>query len=59
MLPEETSIKADGEDIIYIPIHVTDKDGNLKMTTDRKITVSVEGEGTLLAVGSGNPETEE
>lgn len=59
ILPEETLIKADGEDIIYIPIHVTDKDGNLKMTTDRKITVSVEGEGTLLAVGSGNPKTEE
>ena len=59
ILPEKTKIKADGEDIVYIPIHLIDKDGILKMTTEKKINVTVEGEGKLLAVGSGNPETEE
>lgn len=29
------------------------------MMTDKKITVTVEGEGTLLALGSARPETEE
>ena len=59
ILPEKTKIKADEEDIVYIPIHLIDKDGILKMTTEKKINVTVEGEGKLLAVGSGNPETEE
>ena len=29
------------------------------MMTDKKVSFSVEGAGTLLAVGSGNPETTE
>lgn len=56
---EETYITADGEDLAFISVNVTDDVGSIKMMEDRKITVIVEGEGTLLAVGSGNPETEE
>lgn len=57
VLPEDKEIKKDT--IVYVPIHVTDEAGKIKMMTDKKITVSVEGPGELLAVGSGNPETEE
>lgn len=57
--PEENRIKADSEEIVYVRVNVTDEHGILRMMTDKKITVSVEGEGTLLAVGSGRPETEE
>ena len=59
VLPEETCIKADGEDLAYVEIQLTDANGNLKMLTDKKITVTVEGAGTLLAVGSANPVSEE
>ena len=59
ILAEETEIKADGEDLVYVAIHVTDDSGNLKMMTDKKITITVDGAGTLLAVASGNPETKE
>lgn len=59
ILPEEELIKADGQDLAYVAVHITDEKGNLKMTTDKKISVTVEGPGRLLAVGSGNPETEE
>ena len=59
ILPEETEMRADGEDIVFLPIHVVDQKGVLKMMTDRKIAVTVEGPGKLLAVGSGRPETEE
>lgn len=59
ILPEEMRIKADGEDIVFVPVHVTDENGRVKMMTDRKITVTVDGPGRLLAVGSGRPETEE
>lgn len=59
ILPDETQIKADGEDLLYVAVHITDKNGTLKMMTDKKVSFSVEGAGTLLAVGSGNPETTE
>ena len=59
ILPEETEIKADGEDLTYVAVHMTDKKGILKMMEDKKVTISVEGAGTLLAIGSGNPETTE
>lgn len=59
ILPEDVEIHADGEDLAFLPIHVTDEDGNLNMMADKKITVTVEGPGKLLAVGSGQPETEE
>lgn len=59
ILPEEDEIKADGEDLAYVAVHITDEKGRLNMMKDQKISVSVEGPGVLLAVGSGNPETEE
>lgn len=59
MISEEVMIAANGEDLAYIAVNITDETGNIKMTTDKKVRVSVEGEGVLLAVGSGNPESEE
>lgn len=59
MIAEKAMIAANGEDLAYIAVNITDEAGNIKMTTDKKVRVSVEGEGVLLAVGSGNPETEE
>lgn len=59
LIAEENKIAADGEDLAYIAVNITDEAGNLKMTTDKKVRVSVEGEGVLMAVGSGNPVTEE
>lgn len=56
---EEENITADGQDLAYIAIHIIDEAGNLKMMTDKKVRVTVEGEGELLAMGSGRPETEE
>lgn len=57
--PEETCVKADSDELVFIPIRVTDENGVLRMMTDKKIKVSVEGEGRLIALGSGRPETEE
>lgn len=57
--PEETEVKADPEEIIFVPICVTDEEGAVRQMTDKKITVKVEGEGSILTIGSGRPETEE
>ena len=59
LLAEESVIKADGEDLAYINIQITDEQGIVKMLKDRQITVTVEGAGTLRALASGNPETTE
>ncbi|MCR4587310.1 MAG: DUF4982 domain-containing protein [Lachnospiraceae bacterium] len=59
ILPEETVLKADGEDLVYINILLTDEDDIVKMLKDRKIAVAVEGAGSLRALASGNPETTE
>lgn len=59
ILPEETEIYADGTDLVYINIQITDEKGIPFMLRDRKLNVSVMGAGRLLALGSGNPETVE
>lgn len=57
--PEETQLLADGEDMTFISVELTDENGIVKMLEDRKVTVSVTGAGVLAAVGSGNPVTTE
>lgn len=59
VLPEEGFLKADGEDLAYINILITDEREIVKMLKDRKISVTVEGAGFLRALASGNPETTE
>lgn len=59
VLPEETKLAADGEDIVYVPVHVVDNSGALKMTTDIKISVEVDGPAKLIALGSARCETTE
>lgn len=56
---EEPMIKADGEDLAYISVEITDNAGIRKMLSDRKVTITVSGAGTLAAVGSAACRTEE
>ena len=56
-LPEEETIRGDGEDLLYIPVEVTDDAGIRKMLADVRVSVTVEGAGVLAGIGSGNPYT--
>lgn len=56
---EKTHLRADGEDLAYINVTVTDGDGIRKMLSDCDVVVSVEGAGTLQAVGSACPKPED
>ncbi len=53
--PETTVLKANGEDLAYVTVNVTDRAGIIKVLDEKTVQVSVEGAGTLQAVGSGNP----
>lgn len=54
IIPDRTILRADGEDICHIAIHLEDEDGNLVQTDDRKLTVTVDGEGKFLALDNGD-----
>ncbi len=57
--PETTRFRADGTDLAYLPVLLTDEAGILKPAVDRPVTVDVEGPATLLGLGSGEPITPE
>lgn len=57
-VPERTVLENGCEDLSYINVAITDSEGIIKPVA-RKVCVKVEGAGTLQAVGSGAPSTEE
>ena len=50
---------ADGKDLSYVRVTLKDADGNRLTQDEREIQVETDGVGTFLAVGSGNPCTED
>ena len=56
---EESTIAADGEDLAYIAVELTDADGVRKVCEDRPVQIEVSGAGALAAVGSAACRTEE
>jgi beta-galactosidase len=57
--PETNTINADGDDLIFVDVSITDNNGITKMLDDRRIWVEVDGAGVLAGIGSGNPYTED
>ena len=56
---ESDALVADGADLAYLPIAITDDAGVVRPLADREVTVQVTGAGTLLGLGSAEPITEE
>ena len=59
LTPDRSTIKADGQDLSHIVILLKDEDGNIVQTDDRKLTVTVEGEGKFLGIDNGDLRREE
>jgi hypothetical protein len=59
LTPETMELRADGADLAYIPIELTDADGIFRPLADRQVSVSVSGAGALLGFGSAEAITEE
>lgn len=59
VFPEKTEMRADGQDLIFINLAITDDKGVVRALDDRTIKVEVEGEAVLQGIGSANPNTEE
>ncbi|MBT9188883.1 beta-galactosidase GalB [Zobellia russellii] len=51
---DRSQISADGKDLSFIKVDITDADGNLVPLADNQVQFTVEGPGILAAVGNGN-----
>ncbi len=54
LVADRMTIKADGQDLSHIAIHLEDENGRVVQTDDRKLTVTVEGEGKFMGIVSGD-----
>lgn len=59
LTPEKVSLCANGQDLCYLNIDLVGEYGITKASEDRKVTVKVEGAGTLQALGSARPNMSE
>ena len=59
LIPEKTTMKADGHDVIYVGIEVIDKDGRVVPDAEIKLHAELTGAGKLAGFGSANPITED
>ncbi|MBE7187606.1 glycoside hydrolase family 2 TIM barrel-domain containing protein [Jatrophihabitans endophyticus] len=57
--PERETITADGADLLYLRIALTDAGGIVRPLADRPVSVEVDGDAALLGFGSAQPVTEE
>jgi beta-galactosidase len=54
LVPDRTSIQADGDDLSFVTVRVEDAGGNLCPLSDSLVRFAVTGAGTIEAVDNGN-----
>ena len=59
VVPEDAWIAADGRDLGYLRITAVDAKGTRCVEEECQVTVQVEGSGSFVSMGSGNPCTED
>jgi beta-galactosidase len=52
--PDRTTIKADGIDLAFVTVTITDAEGNLCPLADNLVTFEIDGPGKIVAVDNGN-----
>ena len=55
LTPDRSTLKADGEDLCFINVSLTDKDGNPVPADSRLVKVKVSGAGSFKAIANGDP----
>lgn len=55
LIPNRTSLNADGKDLAYVNVRIVDKDGNLCPHDGREVQFSVKGAGKYRASANGDP----
>jgi beta-galactosidase len=55
MSPDRSEISADGQDLSYVTVELTDKNGIRNPKADNLVKFTINGEGTIVGVGNANP----
>jgi beta-galactosidase len=55
LLPDRSTISANGKDLSFITVKITDENGTLVPDADNLVHFELEGEGKIVGVGNGNP----
>jgi beta-galactosidase len=55
LAPDRTTLQADGEDAVVVPVSILDAQGRLVPNTDNRVFFHLTGDGRILGVGNGNP----
>jgi beta-galactosidase len=48
-------IRPDGQDLAYVTVEMVDRQGRRNPVSENKVTFTIDGPGTIIAVGSSNP----
>jgi beta-galactosidase len=59
LTPDHTTIAADGQDLSYVTVEVTDKSGRHQPNADQLIHFSISGPGVIAGVDNGSDRSEE
>ena len=59
LIPEKTEMQADGHDLIYVAVEITDAEGRIVPDAELPLTARLSGAGVLAGFGTGNPVTAE
>jgi beta-galactosidase len=55
LIPDRTTFRADGTDLVYVTVDITDTDGVLVPRADHLVRFSLQGPGDIIATDNGNP----
>jgi beta-galactosidase len=56
---DRKTIQANGEDLSFITIEALDSEGRLEQNSDQEVHFTIDGPGTILAVGNGDTASKE
>jgi beta-galactosidase len=59
MIPDRSTIQANGEDVSVVTVQVLDSKGRIVPTAINEITFSLQGPGKIIGVGNGDPSSHE
>ena len=54
LIADRTTLKADGQDLAFITVELTDADGTVNLTANNELTASVSGPATLIGFGNAD-----
>lgn len=56
---DQNAIAADGRDVANIKVQILDSQGNIVPTADNDVAFEIQGEGKIIGVDNGNPDSHE